>query len=67
MLSANAELARKLEALEKKYNAEFRVVFDAPERPELTPFFRKGRPMALKIAPLAQFLGRGRLKGTYRS
>lgn len=29
MLSSNAELARKLEALEKKYDAQFRVVFDA--------------------------------------
>ncbi len=29
MLSSSAELARKLEALEKKYDAQFRVVFDA--------------------------------------
>ena len=29
MLQANAELARKLAALEKKYDAQFRVVFDA--------------------------------------
>ena len=29
MLASNAELARKLEALEKKYDAQFRVVFDA--------------------------------------
>ena len=29
MLAANAELARKLEALEKKYDAQFKVVFDA--------------------------------------
>jgi len=29
MLQANAELARKLEALEKRYDAQFRVVFDA--------------------------------------
>lgn len=29
MLSSNAELARKLEALEKKYDAQFKVVFDA--------------------------------------
>jgi len=29
MLSSNAELARKLESLEKKYDAQFKVVFDA--------------------------------------
>ncbi len=41
MLSSNAELARKLEALEKKYDAQFKVVFDAirglmspPEKPK---------------------------------
>jgi hypothetical protein len=29
ILAANADLARKLEALEKKYDAQFRIVFDA--------------------------------------
>jgi hypothetical protein len=29
MLQGNAELARKLAALEKKYDAQFKVVFDA--------------------------------------
>jgi hypothetical protein len=29
MLLSNAELARKLDALEKKYDAHFKVVFDA--------------------------------------
>ena len=29
MLASNAGLARKLAALEKKYDAQFRVVFDA--------------------------------------
>jgi hypothetical protein len=29
MLGANVELAKKLDALEKKYDAQFRVVFDA--------------------------------------
>lgn len=29
MLASNASLARKLEALEKKYDAKFRIVFDA--------------------------------------
>ena len=29
LLSSNAQLARKLEALENKYDAQFKVVFDA--------------------------------------
>ena len=29
MLSSHADLARKLEALEKRYDAQFKVVFDA--------------------------------------
>jgi hypothetical protein len=29
MLATNAELARKLDAMEKKYDAQFKVVFDA--------------------------------------
>ena len=29
ILASNAQLARKLAELEKKYNAQFRVVFDA--------------------------------------
>ena len=29
MLASNAELSRKLQALEKKYDAQFKVVFDA--------------------------------------
>jgi hypothetical protein len=41
MLATNADLARKLEALEQKYDSQFRVVFDAiralmsePEKPK---------------------------------
>jgi hypothetical protein len=43
ILASHADLARKLEALEKKYDAQFKVVFDAirqlmtppePERPK---------------------------------
>lgn len=29
MLASNAELSRKLDALEKKYDAQFKIVFDA--------------------------------------
>jgi phage regulator Rha-like protein len=49
MLQQNAELAKKLAALEKKYDAQFRVVFDAirelmtpPVGPNKKIGFRKG-------------------------
>jgi hypothetical protein len=29
MLASNAQMARKMDALEKKYDAQFKVVFDA--------------------------------------
>jgi hypothetical protein len=48
MLSTHANLARKLAALEKKYDAQFRVVFDAirdlmapPNTPRRTIGFRR--------------------------
>ena len=48
MLSTHADLARKLAALEKKYDAQFRVVFDAirdlmtpPEKPKREIGFRR--------------------------
>jgi hypothetical protein len=53
MLQANADLARKLATLEKKYDAQFKVVFDAirelmapPEKPRRSIGFRveEGRP-----------------------
>ncbi len=37
MLSSNAELAQKLDALEKKYDAQFRIVFDAIKKLMLPP------------------------------
>jgi hypothetical protein len=36
MLAGNTELARKLTALEKRYDAQFKVVFD-PNRENMTP------------------------------
>ncbi len=49
MLASNAELARKLEALEKRYDAQFKEVFEAirqlmtpPEPKRRTIGFRKG-------------------------
>ena len=43
MLQANTELARKLDALEKKYDAQFRVVFDAIRRLMAPPAVPKKR------------------------
>jgi hypothetical protein len=42
MLASRADLARKLEALEKKYDAQFKVVFDAI-RKLMTPTESKRR------------------------
>jgi len=49
MLASHVELARKLDALEKKYDAQFRQVFEAirqlmaPPEPKRRPMgFRKG-------------------------
>jgi len=44
MLSAHADLARKLATLEKKYDAQFKVVFDAI-RELMAPPERKKRPI----------------------
>ena len=45
MLSANADLARKLDALERKYDAQFKVVFDAIRELMTPPEPRKKRPI----------------------
>lgn len=37
MLESNAELARKIETLERKYDAKFKVVFDAIRQLMLPP------------------------------
>ncbi len=44
MISANAELARKLHLLEQKYDAQFKVVFDAI-RELMAPPAKPGRPI----------------------
>ena len=46
MLATHADLARKLEALEKKYDAQFKVVFDAI-RQLMAPSEPKKRPIGL--------------------
>ena len=44
LISSNAELARKLEEMEKKYDAQFRVVFDAIRQLMAPPLVEK-RPL----------------------
>ncbi len=44
ILATHKDLALKLEALEKKYDAQFKVVFDAI-RQLMTPPDRPGRPI----------------------
>ncbi len=45
MLATNAELARKLAALERKYDAQFKVVFDAIRELMTPPEPKKKRPI----------------------
>ena len=54
MLASNADLARKLADLERKYDAQFKVVFDAirqlmapPQKPRRSIGFKveEGRPV----------------------
>ncbi len=56
MLSTNEELARKLRALEKKYDAQFRVVFDAI-RELMTPPKGKHRPIGFVVRERAARYG----------
>ena len=56
ILASNAELARKLEALEKRYDAQFKVVFDVirqlvtqPEAPRKKIGFHVGEKHARYI------------------
>ncbi len=48
ILSSNEQLSRKLEALEKKYDAQFKVVFDAI-RQLMTPLGPKRRRMGFQV------------------
>ena len=47
LLSSNVELAKKLDMLEKKYDAQFRVVFEAIRRLMLPPETNK-RPLGFR-------------------
>jgi hypothetical protein len=48
MLASNTELARKLDALEKKYDRQFRIVFDAI-RKLLEPPMPPKRPIGFRV------------------
>ena len=47
MLASNAELARKLSELEKKYDRQFKIVFDAI-RELMTPASPKIKPIGFR-------------------
>ena len=48
MLQANTVLARQLKDLEKKYDSQFKVVFDAIQQ-LMTPPARKPRKIGFKV------------------
>jgi hypothetical protein len=50
MLASHADLTRKLEALEQKYDAQFKVVFDAIRR-LMTPQTPRPRPIGFRPGP----------------
>ena len=49
MLSSHADLARKLAALEKKYDAQFKVVFDAIRELMAPPEPPRKRPIGFTV------------------
>ena len=51
MLASNSELARKLESLEKKYDSQFKVVFDAIRQLMIAPEPTKKRPIGFADWP----------------
>lgn len=59
LLASNAELARKLDALEKKYDAQFKVVFDAI-RQLMSPSSAGRRSIGFRPRPRAGDLSTGR-------
>jgi hypothetical protein len=50
MLLSNAELSRRLDALEKKYDAQFRVVFDAIRQLMAPPATPKKRGIGFHVS-----------------
>jgi hypothetical protein len=57
LLATNAELSRQLEALEKKYDAQFKVVFDAIRQLMAPPELKK-RKIGFIVSERAQKYGR---------
>ena len=60
LLATNAQLARKLEALEKKYDAQFKVVFDAI-RQLMTPAEPNKRKIGFLVKERAAKYGRSEI------
>ena len=58
MIATHRDLARKLETLEKKYDAQFKVVFDAI-RELMTPPESKKRKIGFLVKERAARYGRG--------
>jgi hypothetical protein len=58
MIASNEDLARKLAALEKKYDAQFRVVFDAIRELMAPPALKK-RKIGFLVKERAARYGRG--------
>jgi hypothetical protein len=56
MLTGNVELARKLAALEKKYDSQFKVVFDAIRALMKPPEAKKKRPIGFAPALPQEFI-----------
>ena len=54
-LTANADLARKLEEIEKKYDGQFRIVFDAI-RQLMSPTTQPARPLKELLLTLISIL-----------
>ncbi len=50
LLTSNADLARKLDALEKKYDAQFKIVFDAI-RQLMSPPETRRREIGFHVKP----------------
>lgn len=48
IIASHVELARKLEALEKKYDAQFKVVFDAIKQLMIPPEPKKQRKIGFR-------------------
>jgi hypothetical protein len=62
MLASNADLARRLDDLKKKYDTHFKVVFDAI-RALMTPLAKPRRSIGFKVEETRPGYGRTRRAG----